>query len=368
MKTKLLIFLLVFLPFAMLALPENEVVKIKRFKGKNYEMLRGFPRTKIKRGKHGSVKLLPFSFDLGLGESTTYLLDFYQSRKKTIEIALSTNGGGGKVYMPLYALLDSNYKFIDIANPSDGGMVMQDLIQINPNIKYLLITSVPQFHGKKRLNNIRVSNREYVVLDNAILTDSSKVPPNSSTSVITDSSKLLKMIVPTKLSTRAYKKEHGVYFGFGINTGGERVAINSYGDDYKAGGGVQFHIGYTKPLFHSDFVGRVLIGTSYQGHKEDSACLKGTYMDYNLTFQTEYINVGGGFRHEFNSSIQNEQGVLFDFKGKLRPMALVEVRLSTLMNLNLHYIPGVFTTTNNENFKANRFGFSWNFNFGGVTF
>jgi hypothetical protein len=336
----------------------------------NAQNLEAAPRTILVPGQQGTLKSIPFKMDIGLGITNCILLEVPGFKKDSIYIEIRSLVDKSLFFYPVILKLTSEFKLQDIIQESvriDGsdinGMGFSSTIGIDMNTRYILITTDPSLvtksftHVYKQQNSIPFYTGSTLIIV--------PMPPATvyKDIVFSDVPKFI-IQVPSGAGTIPFKRENGFYMGLGVSFGGDKVADNPGGDDYKVGGGGIMNVGYTHSIYSSNFVGRYGAGFRYQGNKDGDARNMGFLTEALITYQTRYINFGAGGQFDFASSIKNTEGKVFNFKPQVGPKFILEWRFKGIGNIGIEYIVMDCTTKDDKKYSGNRIGIMMRFFFG----
>jgi len=318
-------------------------------------------KIQIKPGEQKIIHSLPITVDIGFGPVLSYLFETptIKSDKPPV-YQFSSLLMGNTFYAPLYVLLDENYHIIDIIdeelnitpNPLKNDAQITEII-IDPSIKYILQTT---YLGdvKERFDHETTTNNSV-----GIYTGSSFVfvPVGSSTfstKVSYAKTPKTKLITPVGKSTEIFERTTGIYTKIGVDFGGSKVANNSNGDDYRAGGGAVFLLGYSQIIHGSCFSVSGGLGIRYQGAQEGDASNQGGLLESVVYFQTKYINIGVGGQYDFANKITDEERNIYKFGSEIGPKVVLDIKFTKEVSLGLEYIHMDFTDTRNKMYSGNR--------------
>lgn len=335
----------------------DPVIKIPKSK------LSSVARESLQYGDQRKLQVQTFKIDIGYGIAKSFLLELPPSQGNSDPkfLRLASLVEENKFYFPFFITLDDSLNFLDIVKESialTGGNSHQQLgqeydIPIHEEVKYLLITTDPSLQGKRFDHLLESSNTTAIYSGSTVVyIPSSTIYRNQN--ILFGDDPQFKILVPTKSRNTPLKREKGIYLGFGVSFGGERVADNPSGDDYRAGGGAIFNLGYSSIIFHSDFVARYGLGFRYQGSRDGDARNIGFFGEASVTHQTKFINFGIGLHSDFGNSIRNLEGNEFDFKTSIGPKFLMEYRLEGIGNMGLEYLLMDYETKDGIEYGGNR--------------
>ncbi len=306
--------------------------------------------------------------DPGYGKTSCLLFELPEIKTDQLSLEFETLILNSRLFYPIFITLTSDYQIREIikeeleieGNPLTG-MSHTSQIEVDNTVRYILVTTdstlLPQsFSHMYESSGMR-----------AVHTGTTPIFVPSSTQTehehieFTDEPRLHVKVASAR-NREIFRREDGFYVGFGVNFGGEKVANNPGGDNYRAGGGGLITFGYSRSLFSSDFVGRAGAGYRFQGSYDGDARNRGIFLDLVFTWQTRHINIGAGGQLETANSIRDLQGNVTAFKTTVVPKFIMEYRLSDgTINMGAEYLPGTFTTTQNHPFSGNRFALALKF-------
>ncbi|MES2480275.1 MAG: hypothetical protein V4561_14415 [Bacteroidota bacterium] len=332
-------------------------------------VLKNSPKVMLKNGQQKRIKHKPFRLDIGYGETNCFLFEVPSFKKDSVFLNIKSLVVKNKVYYPIFFTLNKDFQVIRMEKNAiefEGsllfGLYIRDHILVDKNTKYLLMVSDSSMISKNVDHQFDAQNSKAIYTGNSVIF----TPGNPGRSVKMTISDLPKVIleVPYFRRKKPFTREHGVYFGFGVCFGGEKVASNPDGDDYRVGGGAVFQLGYAQSLFSSPLVYRIGTGIRYQGSKNGVGRNLACPSEFVITYQTRYLNFGFGGQLETNNSTRDFNGKIFQFKPALGPKFLIEGKDRGVVNLSIEYILTNFKTTNNVLYSGNRIGFAFKFFFG----
>lgn len=164
--------------------------------------------------------------------------------------------------------------------------------------------------------------------------------------------------------------QNGGSIEFGVNFGGDTIAYNPGGDDYKAGGGALLLVGYYWPdelLENTSY--QVSTGVRYQGAKIGKGenmgwitkvAMSHALMDYDLinngSLRNYDVSVGVGLQIDLFSYTKNEFGVKTNINDSISPYIFAEWEIAPLVSFTASYLITEFTDENNVVYNGNQFG------------
>lgn len=318
----------------------------------------------LKHGMQQNIKKKAVEIDFGNGPTLSYLFKLPE-QEITQEFQFISMVRQKKIYPSIYILLDENLEVISIIgdeikldNIYLGALGQVSKINISPDIKYILQTQIISDEQ---------SDIEYIDQQ----TNNIGVPVGNTYMVIPVGTKQVtrkfglantpktQIHAPFNKSKKPILRTTGIYMGVGVDFGGEKVALNTNGDDYRAGGGAAFVLGYSQILNHSRFSLRGGIGYKYQGNQEGDASNQGGFMEAIIVWQTKNINLGIGGQYDFSNKIKTEEGDIIPFENEFGPKFLLEYKWQ-MLTFGAEYILMDFNHKSTQ-YHANRFGFSIKF-------
>lgn len=334
------------------------------------EILQKTPKILLTYGQQKLVKQEPFKMDIGHGNTNCLLFEAPILSRDSLTIEFRSLVNRLQFFYPIIIKLNDKFEILEVINKEiefEGselfGLYFLNSIDIDESTRYILVTTISDLISK---NITHIYEEQY---STAIYTGSTLiyVPTTKSTVskniVFTDNPRI-SVWVASKNNKKIYRRESGVYWGFGVSFGGDEVANNPSGDNYRAGGGGKMTLGYSHSVFSSNFVGRYGVGIRYQGSKNGDARNLGYLSEILISYQTRYINLGVGGQVDFGNSIRDLDGKTYKFKTAIGPKLILEARFNGIGNIGLEYILMNFSTTENEKYSGNRIGFSVKFFFG----
>ncbi|MEQ9164912.1 MAG: hypothetical protein RLO12_01535 [Fulvivirga sp.] len=323
----------------------------------------------IKFGEQKRIESGLFSMDVGYGNVQNILFEIPQFKEKRMKrIRFSSVVKKNEFYYPIYIQLDSNYEVLKISKDMvdlSGGYLfsLEDRtdIQIDKETKFILLTTDSSLFSKG-FEFLEKSQNMTSIYSGSTLVYVPTTYSYTSRDIKFSDEPIIRVIAPTNRgSNNPIKREQGVYFGIAVSFGGDKVANNPSGDDYRAGGGAIFNLGYSQVLFSSNFVGRLGFGYRHQGSKDGNAVNRGFLGEAVITYQTRYINIGLGGHMDMSNSIRNLNGEKFDFVDRIGPKVITEYRFGGLGNLGLEYVFMDYETTKGVAYGGNRFHITMKF-------
>lgn len=163
--------------------------------------------------------------------------------------------------------------------------------------------------------------------------------------------------LPKKDQFNPQFKQTGWFFDLGVNFGGDTIAVNLGGDNYKAGGGALLLGGYDLPSDFSDNVSyQFSTGIRYQGAElgdgENFGLITRAAIDYDFGL----IHIGAGLHLDLLSHTKNEFGVKTKIDDTLATYVSTEWEMSPWLNITGSYLVAEFTDEHGNVFQGNQFG------------
>lgn len=351
----LIIILSLFLPTTVFSQEEPIEISI------NKEELKTMSLTALKLGHQRFIKFKGDKTDIGLGKANSILVKVPDFTGDSLYLDLRSFVVKDNVYYPIVIKLSDQMEFqeliqgdLDIQGVDVFGFSLDHKIGIDTTTKYLLVTTDPEMLSSTHVFEHEEANT------GVMNTNGTMTPIYLGTSVIveefnfTDKPKV-KILLPFKNRKPIYKRETGFYFGMGFYFGGEKVEEATEEQDFRAGGGGVFPIGYSHSIGASNFVARYSGSIRFQTGDEKDSWNFGLLADAVVTYQTRYINFGLGTQYDFSNAIK-ARGEHYKFKPVISPKMVVDVRLSGYMSVGLEYVYTNFKTSKNERFHGNRMG------------
>lgn len=332
----------------------------------NIDALKKVRITELKIGQQGIVKSGIVKLDIGLGSTNSYLFGVPPIDRDSIKIILRSLVYKSQIYYPIIIKLSDSFEIQEIIKQKvslEGsdlfGWGINNEIVLNKKTRYLLVTTDPQLKSKNFTHVYSQQNSTPVYSGSTMIVVPTNVSVNNISIRFTDNPKII-MSVPTRMYYRPFKREKGFYYGLGIYFGGDKVADNPSGDDYKAGSGAVFPIGYSHSIGNSNFVARYGIAIRYQGSQDGNSRNLGYFLDGIVSYQTRYVNFGTGLHYDFASSIRDLNGKVYKFDPVLSPKFVLEGRVKGIANMGFEYIIADFKSEG-VNYNANRIGWFMRF-------
>jgi len=362
MKKQLSIFaVLCFISIISLNAQETNNIKIER------PVFEKFEKIIIRNGEQKIIHSLPIIIDVGYGSVNSYLFELRDIKSEENQVfKFSSIVNKNEFYAPTYILLNKDYQMISIIddeiNIKSNGLSNPSQttdININSNVKYILQTtkviedSASFDHQSESANLVGIYTGSSMVY----------VPMGSTSStreIVFSKTPKTKVLSPIGKNIQPLQRDIGIYGSIGVNFGGERVADNPDGDDYRAGGGAVFMFGYSHIMFRSSFTVRAGVGYRYQGSKKGNASNQGGIGEAVLSFQTRYISFGIGGNYDFANKIVDMENKSYRFNNQIGPKAVLDIRFGSMITMGLEYIMTNYTTTNSS-YRGNQIALSVKF-------
>lgn len=312
-------------------------------------------------GQQDFIRQKPFKMNIGYGEANCLLFEIPELRNDSLTLEFKSLVYKSQIFYPIFIKLNDKYEVqevimgnLEIEGSELYGMYDESIINIDKTTRYILITTDTALVSKSMTHVYETQS------STAIYTGSTPIfiPVSSIASkeiIMSDTPRLL-VWVPFAKNRKIFKRENGIYWGLGASFGGEKVADNPNGDNYRAGGGAIITLGYTHSILSSNFVGRYGAGFRYQGNKDGDARNLGYLSEVILTYQTRYVNLGIGGQIDMGNSTRDMEGNIFKFETAAGPKFVLEGRYEGILSVGLEYILMNFSTTENRDYKGNRLG------------
>lgn len=331
------------------------------------EILKKASKITLKFGQQDVIKEEPFLMDIGYGKTNCLLFEIPTLKKESLNIEFKSYVSKLKLFYPIFIKLNANFEIqeevktkLNMVGEQLYGIYNSSTVTIDKNTKYILLTTDSNLISKDISYAYQTSNISPIYTGSTVV----YVPTSRNTvdvNIQFTDIPTIQVGVPTQNNRKIFKRENGLYWGFGASFGGDKVANNPSGDDYKVGGGALFTLGYTHSLFSSNFVGRYGGGFRYQGSKDGDARNMGYVTEALITYQTKYVNIGVGGQSEFGNSIRDLSGKIYRFDAAIGPKFVLEGRFQGKMNIGLEYIMNNFTSNENQLYNGNRIGIGLKF-------
>ncbi|TVQ08579.1 MAG: hypothetical protein EA361_16370 [Bacteroidetes bacterium] len=333
----------------------------------NPEALAEIAPVQLRFGQQGMINDFPFAMDFGLGETFSLLLQLPVPETYELRMEVTTHVYDSKMYYPIFIKLTDKFEVQETITPTleiEGtgfdNMEHTQHIAYDKTTRYILITTAPSLVGQNLYHSYEVQTSRAVYTPTVpIIVPSGKKPAIAR--ITFTAAPRISVKVASSGNAEIYRRQTGFYFGLGSLFGGEKVANNPSGDDYRAGGGAAISIGYSIPLAASDMGIRTALGFRYQGSYDGDANSKGYFSEILFTWQTKVLTAGGGGQLETNNSIRDLNGNVTRFKKTFGAKLIMEIRLADRINMGLEYLPFNFYTLNDVPVKGNRIGLSLKF-------
>lgn len=181
--------------------------------------------------------------------------------------------------------------------------------------------------------------------------------PNTSKSVTYQfsSSTDVTILSPRGNQYEAIYSQQAWFFSMANKFGGDIIAKNPAGDNYRAGGGAELSVGYDFPNQLIDGLSYQLYGGfRYQGAKEGEG--KNQAIIFKAAINYEYQNyiTGMGFQYDVENVTADQYGDETKFKPALYPYVYAEYKLTPKINLSLGYVFAEFETESGQLFNGNQ--------------
>ncbi len=328
------------------------------------EELRNLKFEKLSKGTERFISAEPLRIDFGHGPAESYLFELPEYRKAGKEFIVDSRVFKGQFYYPIILILDENLELIqEVRQPiefqqltlSQQRFLTGDLL--DENAKYLVITTDPTNFGKGVDYLVESSNSTPIYSGGTVIFVPGRTRQLLNTASISSEGKI-KILLPFDFGESPQRRYQGFTFEFGIGFGGERIAENPDGDDYRAGGGAVFSAGYSKNFKGTPINWRVLGGFRYQGGQGTN---QGFHFLPSLYLSTRYVNFGAGLQFDFGNSVKAPDGTKTSFTGATGLNIWLEGKLMETLGFNLFHISTEYEDSNSIVYSGSRTGFMLNF-------
>ncbi len=289
--------------------------------------------------------------DIGYGVAPVYLYAL-PKEERNYQILISSIVKEGQLFYPVVLLLNSNFDVIlEVQEPAmvkidaSGRAVFDVVVPVASEHDYVLITSDTQLYGKS----------------------SGIIGGGSFDRVIFSAEPQIELFMPGSrridsdpLIRKLYQPHKGFYIGFGANFGGDRVAVNPGGDNYKPGSGGIFFVGYGGLLFKLDhWAWRASVGWRCHGcvdkgenPENERGGSEAMIMQSSLFYSMVRWNIGAGLYSDLNNSLEDNDGNIIDFKDSVGAQVYLEYRLLNSFAFGVRYLDIDYETDRGETFKG----------------
>lgn len=153
--------------------------------------------------------------------------------------------------------------------------------------------------------------------------------------------------------------EKGLYYHFDLGTwfGGDTLAKNPDGDDYKAGSGATIGLGLDW-MFSSDLglLFRNNIGYRYQGAKTGSGGNRGIIYESALVKQIDQYNLVGGLHLDLEAVTKDYYGNRIEYDNALGQYIALEYMMLGNWGVGVKYLNQEYELSNGATASGNQFG------------
>ena len=151
--------------------------------------------------------------------------------------------------------------------------------------------------------------------------------------------------------------QNGWFVDFANNFGGDKIATNPGGDDYKAGGGVLMLFGYDKALEGVPNVSYQLSGGfRYQGAQIGKGENFGVVSQLAVDYDFGLYHAGVGIQLDTLNYNKNELGQKTEFDDTVSPFIKAEWEVEPWLNITASYLFADYKDEYGKSYKGNQFG------------
>lgn len=151
-------------------------------------------------------------------------------------------------------------------------------------------------------------------------------------------------------------QQEGWFFEMGVNFGGDTVANNPGGDDYKAGGGALLLMGYDWPSSWEDISWQASGGIRYQGAKVGEGENFGVIGRFAVDYDMGIFHTGFGLHLDMLGHTKDEYGHKTEFDSSIAPFLYIEWEMTPWFNLSASYMLAEFKDSNGKLYDGDQFG------------
>lgn len=331
------------------------------------EALASISPVQLRFGQQGMINDFPVAMDFGLGETFSLLLQLPVPETYELKMEVTTHVYDSRLYYPIFIKLTDKFEVQEIITPTleIEGTGLDDMehtqhIAYDKSTRYILITTSPSLVGQNIYHSYEITTSRAVYTPTVPIIVPSGKKPAIARITFTAAPRISVKLAPSG-NAEIFRRQTGVYFGLGALFGGEKVANNPSGDDYRAGGGAALSLGISQALGYSNVGFRAGIGLRYQGSYDGDALSRGLFTEMLITFQTKELTFAGGGHLETSNFIRANDGKETHFKNALGSKILVEYRIDDSLNMGFEFLPFNFVTEKNVPFKGNRIGLTLKF-------
>jgi hypothetical protein len=327
------------------------------------------PKIFLRKGEQRFIWEDPFSMDIGMGKTNCLLFVVPRFKKDIINMEFVSSVRDSEMFFPVIITLDDDYnvneiiiKPIEIQSTGFGRKDYNVAISIDQSTRYILVTTIPELLSSSFIHSFEVLETIPFTIGSSVYYINRGTATEFETIRFIEKPGIL-VRVASGGNRRIFMREDGIYLGIGTNFGGEKVADNPSGDNYRAGGGGIISMGISHSVFTTNFVGRYGGGIRYQGSKDGDARNLGYIAEAVLTYQTRYFNFGFGGQIDMGNSTRHLDGNVTRFKRAIGPKFTLEWRAGGFAHLGFEYLTNDFYTTENQKYRGNRIGVTARFFF-----
>lgn len=340
-------------PFYVLSAYATEPAKVDL----NTSSLKNNTPIVLSEGFQEALTDQPIMIDLGYGSAPVffYELPLYAQARNLI---LTSSVQNDKLFYPIVLLLSDQLdvlqeikKEIRLTNKEAKKVSMRVNITVEPQVKYLVITTDPSLFGKSIEYRKHMAGMMPIYSGNSII----YIPTRGTidtTEINFSSNAALYLALPHQDEYEPVKKQQGLFYDVGASFGGEKVAANPKGDNYNAGSGAIMSVGYGFPLSTlRGWTVRTSFGLRYQGGEGES---QGIITQAAILYSTRYINLGAGIYGDLANSIKDIEDRETKFENAFGPALIAEWRASAQVDFGLKYIFMDYQTKQGVAYKGNK--------------
>lgn len=165
----------------------------------------------------------------------------------------------------------------------------------------------------------------------------------------------IEIVVPGINQFYADYNQQGWLFEFGVKFGGDFVANNPGGDNYRAGGGAELLIGYDwSPKPQSALSLQALAGFRYQGAKLGKGKNEAYTVKLQANYELEQYAFGIAMQGDINSITHDEFGNQISYENVWYPQVYGEWKMSDSINFTLAYQWAELEADTGQLYQANQ--------------
>jgi hypothetical protein len=128
------------------------------------------------------------------------------------------------------------------------------------------------------------------------------------------------------------------YMDFGVWFGGDLVATNPDGDDYKAGSGAVLALGIENAVINKRYANRTSFGVRYQGAQSGKGENSGLVLESSLLKKFNSVSIGAGLHYDFQNSVSDTYGNKTNFKNSIGEFAYIEWVVNEKVSMSVRYL------------------------------